>query len=97
MGKQLINTDAAKNIWLNTIAALLFLYTSLIMTRPIKTVALVPIPCIKRDKSRNKTHGEDAVKVVYKKSTEFEQGIVVDINKPLKECIDEILSHLPKP
>lgn len=53
--------------------------------------------CIERDKDRNKTHGEDAVRAVYKKSTEFEHGIIIDINKPLKECIDKILSYLPKP
>ena len=53
--------------------------------------------CIGRNRKRNKTHGEDAVRAVYKKSTEFEYGIVININKPLKECIDNILSHLPKP
>ncbi|OGM02191.1 hypothetical protein A3K72_04325 [Candidatus Woesearchaeota archaeon RBG_13_36_6] len=53
--------------------------------------------CIDRDKNRNKTHGEDAVRAVFKKSTEFEYGTVIDINKPLKECIDEIFSYLPKP
>jgi len=53
--------------------------------------------CIERDKNRSKTHGEDAARAVFKKSTEFEYGTVIDINKPLKKCIDEILSHLPKP
>ncbi len=33
--------------------------------------------CIERDKKRIKTHGEDAVRVVYKKSTEFEYGTVL--------------------
>ena len=53
--------------------------------------------CIERDKNRNKIHGEDAARAVFKKSTEFEYGTVIDINKPLKKCINEILSHLPKP
>jgi predicted kinase len=53
--------------------------------------------CIERDKNRNKTHGEDAARAVFKKSTEFDIGTVIDINKPLKECIADILSQLPKP
>jgi len=53
--------------------------------------------CIERDKNRNKTHGEDAARAVFKKSTEFEYGTIIDINKPLKKCIDEIFSYLPKP
>jgi predicted kinase len=53
--------------------------------------------CIERDRKRNKTHGEDAARAVFKKSTGFEYGTVIDINKPLKKCIDEILSLLPKP
>lgn len=50
--------------------------------------------CIKRDKNRKKTHGEDAARAVFKKSTEFEYGTVIDINKPMEECINEIVSHL---
>ncbi len=53
--------------------------------------------CIARDVERGKTHGEDAARAVYKKSTEFEYGIVININKPIKECIDAIISHLFKP
>jgi len=52
---------------------------------------------IERDKNRSKPHGEDAVRAVFKKSTEFELGIIIDINRPLNECIDVILSYLPKP
>lgn len=53
--------------------------------------------CIERDIQRGKTHGEDAAKAVYKKSTEFTYGAIIDITKPLNECINEILSYLPKP
>lgn len=53
--------------------------------------------CIARDRQRGKTHGEDAVGAVYKKSTEFDYGTVIDINRPLNKCVKDILSHLPKP
>ena len=53
--------------------------------------------CIARDNQREKKYGEDAVRAVYKKSTEFDYGIIIDVNKPLKDCINEILSYLPKP
>jgi len=52
--------------------------------------------CIARDSKRAKMHGKDAAEAVYKKSTEFTYGVVIDITKPLKECVDEILSYLPK-
>jgi len=52
--------------------------------------------CIERDSKRDKTHGEMAVKVVHKKSTEFDYGTSIDVTKPLQECIGEILSYLPK-
>lgn len=51
--------------------------------------------CIERDKNREKTHGEDAVKAVFTKSTSFDYGVVVDVDKPIKECIDKMLLHLP--
>jgi predicted kinase len=51
--------------------------------------------CIERDIQRGKTHGEDAARVVYAKSTEFSYGEVIDVNKPLQECVDRILSSLP--
>ena len=53
--------------------------------------------CIKRDSLREKTHGEDAARAVYKKSTEFTYGTIIDINRPLDECVKNILSYLPKP
>ncbi len=52
--------------------------------------------CIKRDGKRKKTHGSDAVRAVYKKSTEFDYGTIIDITKSLKESIEEILSYLPR-
>lgn len=51
--------------------------------------------CIERDRQRGKTHGEDATRAVYKKSTEFKYGRVIDVNRPLDDCITEILSYLP--
>lgn len=53
--------------------------------------------CIERDRQRGKTHGEDAARAVYKKSTEFDYGVVIGVNQPLNECVKDIFSHLPKP
>lgn len=56
-----------------------------------------PLPvCIKRDLQRGKTHGEGAARAVYKKSTEFVYGTIIDVNRPLDVCIADILSYLPK-
>lgn len=52
--------------------------------------------CIDRDSKRKKTHGETAARVVYKKSTEFDYGILINIDRPLDEAIEEICSYLPK-
>lgn len=52
--------------------------------------------CIGRDSKRQKTHGEAAVRVVYKKATEFDYGAVIDVTKPLEESVRKILSYLPK-
>ena len=52
--------------------------------------------CIDRDSKRNKTHGEMAAKVVHKKSTEFDHGTLIDVTKPLQDCLNEIISYLPK-
>ena len=52
--------------------------------------------CIERDSKRDKTYGKDATEAVYKKSTEFDYGTPIDINKPLNKCIKEIISYLPK-
>jgi len=51
--------------------------------------------CIERDIQRGETHGADAARAVYKKATEFDYGTVIDINRPLKDCIKDILSYLP--
>ncbi len=52
--------------------------------------------CITRDKERGKTHGVDAARAVYEKSTEFDYGTAININRPLEECIKDILSYLPE-
>ncbi len=52
--------------------------------------------CIERDSRRKKPHGKDAAEAVYRKSAEFDYGIVIDASKPLNECIEEILNCLPK-
>jgi len=52
--------------------------------------------CIKRDINREKTHGKDAVEAVYKKSTEFDYGIIINNgNKNIKRTIKEIITYLP--
>ena len=50
--------------------------------------------CISRDIERGKTHGEDAARAVYKKSTEFDYGKIIDVNRPIEECIREILAYI---
>ena len=45
--------------------------------------------CIKRDSKRVKIYGEEAARAVYEKSTEFDYETVVDVNKPLNECVKE--------
>ncbi len=50
--------------------------------------------CIKRDKERNKTHGDDATKAVYKKSTEFDFGIVIDVTKSENDAVEKILHYI---
>lgn len=52
--------------------------------------------CIKRDNERKLSYGVDAVKVVYKKTTEFDCGIKIDADKNLYKCIAKIISYLPK-
>ncbi|OGY46525.1 MAG: hypothetical protein A3A24_03845 [Candidatus Buchananbacteria bacterium RIFCSPLOWO2_01_FULL_46_12] len=51
--------------------------------------------CLKRDQFRAKTHGPDAVKAVYKKSTAFKFGMVVDATKSVDQTIKKILLCLP--
>ncbi len=52
--------------------------------------------CIERDALRKKTHGKDAAMVVYKKSTEFTFGKVIDVTKPVGDVVTEIISYLTK-
>ena len=52
--------------------------------------------CIERDSKSTKPNGKDATKTVYKKSVEFDYGIVVDVNRSFQECIKGILSRIPK-
>ncbi|MEK6871880.1 MAG: hypothetical protein AABX16_03170, partial [Nanoarchaeota archaeon] len=51
--------------------------------------------CIQRDSKRNKTHGRDAAEAVYKKSTSFTYGTIIDVTKSLNQCVKEIVSYLP--
>ena len=54
--------------------------------------------CIKRDRERDRTHGEEAARAVHKLVSRFDYGIVINIrNKSIEQIIKEILSHLPKP
>lgn len=52
--------------------------------------------CIDRDSKRVKVHGEDAARAVYAKSTEFDYGTVIDIDRPIDECIKDIMRHLKR-
>lgn len=51
--------------------------------------------CIERDAKRKKKYGKDAVEAVYKKSTEFSYGVVIDTeNKTAEQVVDEIKKRL---
>ncbi len=51
--------------------------------------------CISRDDERGKTHGEDAAKAVYKKSTSFEYGTPIETkDKSVKETLVKIKKKL---
>lgn len=51
--------------------------------------------CIERDSKRNKTHGKDAAKAVYKKSTSFTYGIGINTeNKTPDQTVKEILEYI---
>ena len=50
--------------------------------------------CIKRDNKRRKSCGKDAVKAVYRKSTEFDYGISINANKSVEECVRIILKKI---
>ncbi|HIH42060.1 MAG TPA: AAA family ATPase [Candidatus Nanoarchaeia archaeon] len=52
--------------------------------------------CIERDSKRKEPHGKDAAEAVYRKSAEFDYGIVINTSKSLNECIKEIINCLPK-
>ena len=52
--------------------------------------------CIERDRKRGKTHGEDAARAVYKKATEFDYGIVIDVTNPIEMVVKEIHSKIKK-
>ncbi len=49
--------------------------------------------CINRDDERGKTHGEDAARAVYKKSTSFEYGIPIETKG---KSVEEILVKIKK-
>lgn len=50
--------------------------------------------CIERDRRRPKHYGKTAITEVYGLVSRFDYGIVIDISKPIKQTIEEILSHL---
>ena len=52
--------------------------------------------CIKRDSERAKPHGANATQAVYKKSTEISYGITINADRPVDQCVNDILSNLPK-
>ncbi len=51
--------------------------------------------CITRDSKRKKIHGKDATEEVYRKSTSFKYGEIIDTNnKSVEEVINEIMERL---
>lgn len=53
--------------------------------------------CIERDKERGETHGADAARVVHKKVSSFDYGVIIDTkDQTVKETVLAILSHLRK-
>jgi len=53
--------------------------------------------CIKRDKERTKTHGEDAAKAVHYLVSRFNYGTVIDVSKGgADKAVKETLKYLPK-
>lgn len=51
--------------------------------------------CIERDSKRPNPHGPDAAEAVYRKSTEFTVGSVIDVTQSVDDSVHEILTHLP--
>ncbi len=52
--------------------------------------------CIARDSARRKHCGVDATRVVFKKSTEFDYGIVINVDRSLQVCLKELISNMKK-
>lgn len=50
--------------------------------------------CIERDSKRNPPHGEGAARVVYKKTTEFDYGEIIDATLPVEKSIGKIISSI---
>lgn len=52
--------------------------------------------CVERDSKRKNPHGKDAAKAVYKKSTEFDYGKIIDATKPLSDIVYVITCDVSK-
>jgi tRNA uridine 5-carbamoylmethylation protein Kti12 len=50
--------------------------------------------CIKRDRERQKTHGEGAAMAVHSLVSRFDYGINIDVTGNLEETLKKILSYL---
>jgi len=59
------------------------------LTAPLET-------CINRDSGRGKPHGKETATAIYNKSTEFEYGIQINVDKNLNEVVEEMLSYLTR-
>ena len=63
--------------------------------KPFVFTLRVPLEvCIQRDAHRNVVFGERAVRLVYKKSTEFQSGVEIDATGDLGAVIDSIIEIL---
>ncbi len=50
--------------------------------------------CVARDDGRVPTHGADAARAVYAKSTRFDLGVGLDATRPVARLVREITSHI---
>lgn len=52
--------------------------------------------CIERDGLREKTYGAEAAKAVYRRSTFYKNGTIIDTTQSKESTLKQIISFLPK-
>ncbi|MGA9840492.1 MAG: AAA family ATPase [Thermoplasmata archaeon] len=54
-----------------------------------------PLPvCIDRDRLRSLSHGAEAAREVFAKTTQFDAGTDIDATRPVADVVEEVRSHL---